>query len=66
MNDWITIFETSQAVEAEIIRGVLESHGIEAVIMNQQDSSYRFGVIKVMINEDNKEKALEILENTND
>ena len=66
MNEWITIYETAQAVEAEIIRGLLESHGIEAVIMNQQDSSYKFGVIKVMIHEENKEKAIEILKGRND
>lgn len=61
MNDWIAIFETSQIYQAEIAKGVLCDNGIEAVILNRQDSSYKFGTIQVMVKTENKEKAAEIL-----
>ena len=37
---------------------------IEAVILNQQDSSCKFGTVKVMINKYDETKAIEILKST--
>ena len=49
---WITIYDTDQLYQAEIIKGVLCDNGVEAFILNQKDSSYiMLGTIKVMINE---------------
>ncbi len=64
MNDWCTIFETDLLYQAQIVKDMLETNGIEAVILNQQDSSYKFGTIKIMINKDNKNRAIEILKST--
>lgn len=62
MNDWIAIFETDQLYQAEMIKGMLSDGGIEAVILNQKDSSYHmFGTIKVMVPEELQEKAREII-----
>lgn len=62
MNDWIAIYETDQIYKAEIVKGILCDNGVEAVILNQKDSSYlMFGSIKVMVNEANQEKAIEII-----
>lgn len=62
MNDWITIFETDQLYQAEMIKGMLSDNSIEAVILNQKDSSYQiFGTIKVMVPEELQEKAREII-----
>ena len=39
-NDWITIFTTDRLYQAEFIKETLEMNKIEAVILNQKDSSY--------------------------
>lgn len=65
MNDWITIFETDHLYRAQIIKDKLENNGIEAVILNQKDSSFRLGSIAIMVNESDKEKAAEIIKSTN-
>lgn len=62
--NWITLFTTDQLYEAEFIRETLRINGIEAVIMNQKDSSYHFGSIEVMVRQEYQEKATEILKST--
>jgi hypothetical protein len=53
---------SGQLYQAEIAKDLLENNGINAVIMNQKDSSYTsFGNIEVFVNEKDEEKALEIL-----
>lgn len=66
MDDWTSIYETTQLYQAEIVKGLLTSNGIEAVVMNQQDSSYvMFGTIKVMTRKVDQEKATEIIKSSN-
>ncbi len=38
--DWIRIFATDRAFEAEMVKGMLQENGINAVVLNRQDSSY--------------------------
>lgn len=64
-NDWITVFTTGQLYQAEFIKEMLETNGIEAVILNQKDSSYHFGSISVKVNDRDKEKAAEIIKSAN-
>ncbi|HEY1006612.1 MAG TPA: DUF2007 domain-containing protein [Sphingobacteriaceae bacterium] len=59
--DWHKIYTTSQAYKAEIVRQVLADHGIEAVILNQQDSSYRFGEIQVYVHGQHADEARAIV-----
>lgn len=65
MNDWITAFTTIQLYEADMIVDILNDNGITAVILNQKDSSYHFGELKVMIHQEDLEKAEEIIKNLN-
>lgn len=58
---WIAIYSTDQFYQAEFTKDTLQQFGIEAVIMNQKDSSYHFGEIMVMVNVSDQEKAIEIL-----
>lgn len=46
---------------AEMVQGVLADNDIEAVILNQQDSSYLIGEIEVFVHKDNQEKAVSII-----
>lgn len=55
--DWQLIYSTGQSYEAEMIRGLLESAGIESIVLNKQDSSYLFGDIEVYVSPEQVERA---------
>lgn len=38
--DWVKIFATNQLFRAEIVKGMLQENGINAVLINRLDSSY--------------------------
>ncbi|MBN1768604.1 MAG: DUF2007 domain-containing protein [Prolixibacteraceae bacterium] len=60
--DWKQVFLSGELYQAEIARELLENNGINAVIMNQKDSSYTsFGDIEVFVNQKDEAKALEII-----
>jgi len=64
-NDWFKIFSSTELVQVEIIKNFLLSKNIPAVIMNNQDSSYlMFGTIDLYINLKNKNKAINLLKNS--
>ena len=48
---WVKLFITANPMEAEITKQMLEEHGVPAVIMNKQDSSYRFGHVELYVHE---------------
>ncbi|MFB2119037.1 DUF2007 domain-containing protein [Parapedobacter sp. 2B3] len=48
---WVKLFTTANPVQAEITKQMLEEHGVSAVIMNKQDSSYRFGQVELYVHE---------------
>ncbi len=51
IDNWVIVYTTSSPIEAEIVKQMLDSNGIEAVAMNQQDSSYQtFGDAMVYVN----------------
>jgi hypothetical protein len=59
---WLNIFTTAEDYQAEIARDLLESANIEAVVLNQKDSSYQvFGNLEVYVKEENEQAAIEIL-----
>jgi hypothetical protein len=59
-------------VEADIIKGLLKANSIDAIISEdtcgglRPDLAYHTGGIKILVKENDKEKALEILENPAD
>lgn len=48
---WVKIFITANPVQAEISKQMLEEHGVAAVVINKQDSSYRFGQVELYVHE---------------
>ena len=47
---WEVVFTTNLLYKAEILRGLLDEEGIQAVIVNKQDSSYiSFGEIDLLV-----------------
>jgi hypothetical protein len=61
MSNWQSVFKTSIAHQAEIVKAVLNESEIEAIILNQKDSSYHFGSIEVKVENDNAMQALKII-----
>ena len=58
---WEAVFSTTLLYKAEIIRGMLEEEGIQAVIVNKQDSSYlSFGDVEVYVKSEDILKAKQI------
>lgn len=60
--DWKKVYTGSNFYKIELIRQVLEDRDIHAVILNKQDSSYKFGQIELYVHESNVEGAKEIIE----
>jgi hypothetical protein len=60
-NEWIKIYTSNQFFKSELVKQVLIDHEIEAVIMNKQDSAYKFGYVEVHVHESNSQKALAII-----
>lgn len=40
MDNWTSVFETDQLYKAELVKDILCNNDIDAVILNQKDSSY--------------------------
>lgn len=62
-NNWTKVFSSEDAITAEIIKQSLIENDIPAVVLNQQDSSYKvFGLNNVMVQNENVEKAIAHIE----
>jgi len=63
-NNWISIYSSDKPWQAEIAKQLLSENGIEAVVINKQDSSYLvFGEAEVYVSLGDVEKSKEILKN---
>lgn len=61
-SDWIKVYSTGNPIEAEIVLSMLREHGIEAVEMNKQDSSYHsFGYVELYCIKDHVIQALHLI-----
>jgi|TARA_B110000438_G_scaffold152529_1_gene146547 hypothetical protein len=60
--NWINIFNSSNPIEVEIVKQMLNENNINAVILNKQDSSYNlFGSIDLYVKEENQTIALQLI-----
>ena len=61
-DNWISVYTTEHAWQAEIAKQILSENGIEAVVINKRDSSLlSFGEIKVYVSQEDSEKSKELL-----
>jgi len=60
-DSWIKVFSTSLPWQAVMAKQVLEENGIEAVVINQQDSSFFFGEAMVYVEGKWEDQAKELL-----
>lgn len=66
MDNWKMVFRTDSPVTADIIRDMLDVNGVNAVVMNKQDSAYKvLGFFEVMVPENEAEKAEELIKANN-
>ncbi len=61
--DWNCIYSTNEAYMAEIAKNKLADNGIEAVVINKQDSLYLFGSVELYVKNDQTIKAKHLLKN---
>ena len=61
-NDWKKIKTYTNAIQAEIVKQMLEENGIPTVAMNKQDSSYLFGKIELYVSEGSIDLAETLIE----
>lgn len=62
MDNWTVIYETTLLYQAEMVKDILCDNGIEAVVLNQKDSSYTtFGTIRVMVPQELRDQAEKII-----
>ncbi|MFC5627191.1 putative signal transducing protein [Algoriphagus winogradskyi] len=64
MENWIKVFESAQQVRAEIVKGVLEEHQIQAVVLNKKETVYQiFGNYEVHVQRENMIAANNLIQN---
>jgi hypothetical protein len=64
MIQWQPVYTTPMPMRAELIKVILEEHGISTVIVNKQDSAYKaFGDFEIHVPRNEVIKAIKILEN---
>lgn len=62
--DWVVVFETDQPYRADIVMQMLQSEGIEAVLMNKKDSSYVvLGEVEVLVRSEFSARATDLIKN---
>ena len=60
-SNWTKLKVYNQAYEAEIVKNMLIENNIPAVVLNKKDSSYLFGVVELYVENENSEKASELM-----
>ncbi len=64
-NDWVKVFTSSLSHQVELMRVILLEKGVEAVILNQQDSFYKsIGDISLLVKGENVILAKKIISET--
>lgn len=63
--DWCKIREFQNEIEAEMVKQMLESNGVPAVVLNKKDSSYLFGKLELYVNNTRVKEAEALLNDNN-
>jgi hypothetical protein len=61
--DWVCAFRTQTDYLAEIAKDVLAGEGIQAVVINKQDTNYHFGNVELYVKRDHIVRAKHLLSN---
>ncbi|WP_143309409.1 putative signal transducing protein [Chitinophaga vietnamensis] len=44
--DWVKVFSSDRAFEAEVVKGMLQEHDIHVVLINKQSSAFSVSLMK--------------------
>ncbi len=61
MGNWQKVYFNTLEYRAEIVRAVLEDHGLQPVLVNKKDSTYHLGQFEVHVAPENVIKSLIII-----
>lgn len=61
---WMKLNTFDKVHLAELEKGFLEENGILAVVLNEKDSSYLIGEVSIYVQENEYERAMELIKNT--
>ena len=67
-NNWTKIFRSTNPIQVEIIKHILEENKIKSIIMNQQDSAHNMsfgGHIDLYVQENSMKETIELLKKHN-
>jgi len=59
--DWVRLRTYSDAIRAEMAKQQLEENSIAAVLLNKQDSSFKFGRIDLFVRQADAEMAKQLI-----
>ncbi len=62
-DQWIVVYKTENAFAAEVLKQGLTEEEIPAVVINKKFNAYNIGMIEVLVNPADKEKAEEYILN---
>ena len=60
--DWVIAYATNQLYQADIFKKVLSDHNIESIIINKQDTNYKFGDVEVYVKRDQILRAKKLVQ----
>jgi hypothetical protein len=63
MKDWTTVYKSPIFSRAEIVKGILMEHGLDAVVINKKDSTIHIdhGQVEVLVHRNNVLNAMKII-----
>tara|TARA_B100001564_G_scaffold325129_1_gene306416 strand:+ start:42 stop:248 length:207 start_codon:yes stop_codon:yes gene_type:complete len=66
-NNWVNILSSEDLFKIEIVTQMLKNNKIDAVIINQKDSSYNlFGYSSLYVRREHVEKSIELIQKHNE
>jgi len=61
-SDQVIVYTTDKDYDASFVIRYLSEHGIEAFSLDQKDSSYHFGEIKITVSKNDEKKSRTLIE----
>ena len=58
---WLKIHTADEEYQGQIIKGLLENHGLHPVLMDKKDDEFRIGVVEIYIAPEEAEQAKTIM-----
>lgn len=61
MGSWQKVYSDKLEHRAEIVKAVLEEHGIQPVLVNKKDTAYHWGQFEIHVSPDEVIQAIKII-----